>query len=305
MQATVSKWMSTNPITITPDTLCSDAYRLMIANDIRHLPVVADEKLLGVVLKTDIRQITLLGAHEAGNSAETVAHIITDLPTIGADATMLEATLLLLREKLSALPVVDESQRLIGILTESDLLYHAVQQSQPIPEPKTVTVKDGKEVIIRPISPRDAPNLRKLYANLSQRSLFYRFLEAHNPITSKHLRQFSITDYSSQMAFVAVDPSDNRLIGISQYLPLEPHQPDKGEFAISIADDWQRQGVGHVLMRELTDYARERGMKALLGVIHYDNRGMMKLIRRLGYRLERHIDHGVYEVWIKLQERED
>lgn len=133
----VSEWMTTDVMTVSPDTLLLDAHNLMSEYNIRRLPVV-DKKgnLVGIVTLGDIREAspsdaTSLSIWELNYllARLKIDHIMTADPvTVYANDTIAIAAGLMLENKVSGLPVlepVDES--LIGIITESDIFRLVVQ----------------------------------------------------------------------------------------------------------------------------------------------------------------------------------
>jgi acetoin utilization protein AcuB len=131
----VKDWMSTELITITPDTTLPDADRLMVSKMIRRLPVVEDGRLVGIVTYGDIRDARPSRALSLSiwelNYLVTrlrVAEIMTRNPvTIRPEATIGEAAQLMLRNMISGLPVVDPEGNLVGIITESDIFRMVVR----------------------------------------------------------------------------------------------------------------------------------------------------------------------------------
>ncbi|MBI3241109.1 MAG: CBS domain-containing protein [Chloroflexi bacterium] len=128
----VKDYMTRHPILIEPTKRVVDAQRLMAENNIRHLPVVDDGKmLLGLVTRQrltispeklgslDVWEIT---RYLADLTASKVMVTGKDLCTIGPEATLEEAAELMIRNKISGLPVVDGDGAVVGILTETDLL---------------------------------------------------------------------------------------------------------------------------------------------------------------------------------------
>ena len=114
----VRNWMSAPAISLGPDVTASAALAFMEKRRIRRLPVVEDGKLVGIVTKSD-----LLGAgskpHVSG--VTTIAHVMTRNPiSIQSEETLEIAAQLMLSNKISGVPVMD-ANRLIGIITESDL----------------------------------------------------------------------------------------------------------------------------------------------------------------------------------------
>jgi acetoin utilization protein AcuB len=114
----VRNWMSAPAISLPPKTTASVALAFMEKRRIRRLPVVENGQLLGIVTKSD-----LLGAGKKARVADvtTVAHVMSRNPlTVQESDTLEAAAQLMLSEKISGLPVMD-GDRLVGIITESDL----------------------------------------------------------------------------------------------------------------------------------------------------------------------------------------
>ncbi len=132
----VKDWMTTNVISITPDTLLTDAHRLMKEKNIRRLPVMKDGELVGIVTRGDVREAepssaTTLTIWELNYllAKLKVSQIMTpEVRTIHQDATIAEAAKLMLDHKISGLPVVDDGNRVVGIITESDIFRLVVQK---------------------------------------------------------------------------------------------------------------------------------------------------------------------------------
>ena len=121
--------MTTNPITVGPETPVLDARQLMIDKRFRHVLITDGPKLLGIVTDRDIRlnlpsPATSLSVWEINYllARLTVASVMTkSLVTVSPRQDTREAALLMLDHKIGALPVVDGGQ-LVGIITETDLL---------------------------------------------------------------------------------------------------------------------------------------------------------------------------------------
>lgn len=131
----VRDWMSADVITITPDTPLPEAHKLMTTEEIRRLPVVdQDGRLVGIVTLGDVRSAepspaTSLSIWEMNYllSALKVGKIMTPNPkTVSADATVGEAARIMLENRISGLPVVDDERHVIGIITESDIFSMVV-----------------------------------------------------------------------------------------------------------------------------------------------------------------------------------
>jgi CBS domain-containing protein len=137
----VRDWMTPNPITIQPKTTLPEAHRLMSESHIRRLPVVQNGRLVGIVTLGDVREAspsdaTSLSIYEMHYllAKLTVESIMTREPlTISPQASIRQAAQLMLEHKIGGIPVV-EGERLVGIITESDIFRVLAQ------EPETETM---------------------------------------------------------------------------------------------------------------------------------------------------------------------
>jgi CBS domain-containing protein len=124
----VGEWMSTPPILVRPATTLVEAERIIQHRQVRRLPVVDHEQLIGIFTWGDLRAAqpsiaTTLSVYEWRALLEraTVAECMTRTPiTVAPHATVLAAAQLMLDHKVGGLPVVDHG-RVVGIITESDL----------------------------------------------------------------------------------------------------------------------------------------------------------------------------------------
>ncbi len=126
----VADWMTTPVKTIQKNTPVLDAYNTISDWEIRHVPVLEGEQLVGIVTLTDFQAVhatRISGGRTGGEHTPlamlTVGQITTSPPlTVTPDTAIAAAAKLMLEGKIRGLPVVDRDGRLIGIITESDLL---------------------------------------------------------------------------------------------------------------------------------------------------------------------------------------
>ena len=132
----VKDWMTTGVITVTPNTTLPDAHQLMDTHKIRRLPVLDQQgKLVGLETRGDVRgaepsDATTLSIWEVNYllAKLTVEKIMTRNPlTVSSEATIEEAAKIMLENKVSGLPVVDERGKEVGIITESDIFRMVVK----------------------------------------------------------------------------------------------------------------------------------------------------------------------------------
>ena len=120
--------MTRDPLTVTATETIGEADDLMSQNKIRQLPVVKGKELIGIVTDRDIRSFlsgSLLASPEQREMTlkTRIREIMTSEPiTVGPDDDLEEVVELLIEEKVGGIPVVDETEGLIGIVTYVDVL---------------------------------------------------------------------------------------------------------------------------------------------------------------------------------------
>jgi len=125
----VSEWMTPAPVTVAPSTPVPKVQELMVRRRIRHLPVVEEGRLVGIITDRDVRTLqpspaTSLAAREVHYLFDRLTvHAVMTRPvlTVAPHELLAEAVRLMLENRIGGLPVV-EGERLVGILTEVDLL---------------------------------------------------------------------------------------------------------------------------------------------------------------------------------------
>ena len=133
---TVREWMSNPVLTIHPEDPISLAHTVMKEHKVRRLAVLdADNHLVGIVTYGDVREASpsdattfsiwemayLLGQMTVG---KIMSHNVL---TVQPDETIFEVAKLMLDQKISGLPVVNENGQLVGMITESDIFRMVVQ----------------------------------------------------------------------------------------------------------------------------------------------------------------------------------
>ena len=122
---TVSKYMSTTPIVVEPSTTLLRATALMKEHDIRHLPVVAGEKLVGLVTQSDLRIVAgLSGVASAQVKIEDIMH--REPFSCGPDSSLDETVDAMVAHKWGS-AVVMQNKKVVGIFTSVDAMRALVE----------------------------------------------------------------------------------------------------------------------------------------------------------------------------------
>lgn len=148
----------------------------------------------------------------------------------------------------------------------------------------------GQSVTLRPLRPEDADIETAFVTGLSPETRANRLLGGAIRITREYIEKLTRVNYDRDMALAATAMLDGEetLIGVARYAL----NADGGgcEFAIVIADAWQGRGIGKRLLAKLVSAAKSRGLGRIYGEILATNRGMLEMVKRLGFGLERHPD---------------
>jgi GNAT superfamily N-acetyltransferase len=160
-------------------------------------------------------------------------------------------------------------------------------------------LSDGSEVEIRPLTPDDKAGLAAGFARLSELSRYRRFLSPTSRLTAKQLAYLTEVDHHDHEALVAIDPASRYGLAVARYV-RSAENPGEAEFAVAVADDWQRRGLGTALLRHLAAKARAEGITRFSGLVLEDNLPMRGLLRSLGEVQQRDALDGTLEVWLDI-----
>jgi CBS domain-containing protein len=118
--------MTKDPLSVTRSESVGQADELMNANKIRQLPVIEDGELVGIVTDRDIRSFlsgSLVESEAREKALTEVGEIMTTDPvTLAQEDDLIEAVELLVEQKIGGIPVVDQAEGLVGIVTYIDVL---------------------------------------------------------------------------------------------------------------------------------------------------------------------------------------
>jgi len=134
---TVRDWMSRNLVTVEPECALGEVLRLMIAQGVRHALVTERESVVGIFSFRDLSRLVVHSTHTDAASI-SVTRVMTEGPvTASPDTPLTDAAQVMLDRKIGTLPVVEED-RLIGILTRSDVLEALLRWAEKGAEPAIV-----------------------------------------------------------------------------------------------------------------------------------------------------------------------
>jgi len=143
---------------------------------------------------------------------------------------------------------------------------------------------DGQiDVYFRLIRPDDSDRIKELFYDLSEESIYFRFLTPLKSLRRQTLQDFYNVDQSRDISVVAVIRSDEEgetetIIGAGRY--LLNRSTNEAEFALTVHDDFQGRGIGTYLLNHLMRIAKSKGVDAFIAYVHPQNQPMIRFIHR-------------------------
>jgi long-chain acyl-CoA synthetase len=167
-----------------------------------------------------------------------------------------------------------------------------------ITDATAVTVRDGRRVTLRPIRRDDVARNAAFLDGLSAPSKHLLFLGGISRLSDDELRRLCDPDTAHDMAYVAMAddpaaPGGERQVGVCRYAGADAVHG--AEISVAVADDWQHQGLGKLLLRRLIEYARVHGVRRLYSMDAVHNEAMRRLARDVGF-VERPDPDDIHQV---------
>ncbi len=149
---------------------------------------------------------------------------------------------------------------------------------------RIVSLTGGRRVGVRVARSEDVSAVQQFVRGLSDRSRRNRFFAPVRELSPDQLERLTRSRPPGELALVAETTGDagSRIVAMAQYVVCEPRD---AEFAVVVADDWQRQGLGTQLMDVLAEHAARAGLDAFAGLVLADNWPMLGFLARLDCEL--------------------
>jgi acetyltransferase len=147
-------------------------------------------------------------------------------------------------------------------------------------------LRDGTEVLLRPIRPEDEPLWHRLIDRSSPESIRFRFRSMFKHSDHKMAVQHCMIDYERELALVVETGSGDarELIGVGQLMTDLNHET--AEYAVIVTDAWQGRGVGGLLLDYCLEVAARWGIAEVVAETDPDNRRMLDMFRKRGFSSE-------------------
>ena len=148
---------------------------------------------------------------------------------------------------------------------------------------ETWTLADGSRLTLRHIAPADAAIEQAFVHGLSPQSSYLRFHGTIKDLSKKDLEKFTNPDSRNAVALIVLHSGETgeEEIGVARYA-IDPDGVN-GEFAIVVADAWQKRGIGTRLMNALIRHLQGSGVKRISGSVLKSNSAMRKFVKLLDF----------------------
>jgi len=144
----------------------------------------------------------------------------------------------------------------------------------------TVELEDGTHIVVRPATRADRDYLLEGLSQLSERSIYTRFLRPMRELSERELEHLLSVDQHDHFAWAAFT-EDGHPVGVARYI-REAHRPSYAEAAVTVVDRFQRRGIGRVLVQLLAESALDNGVEHFTAYVGEDNEGLGAALEAAG-----------------------
>ena len=173
-----------------------------------------------------------------------------------------------------------------------------LDEGYPAQYESRLTLKNGREVFLRPVLQTDGALLIDMFNKMSALSIFRRFLRRLNALPEDLLYRFTHIDHERDFALVAVVEEDGKdsIIAVARYAyDLDDDITDLG---VAVRDDWQHLGLGRFLLVRVIEIGKEHGISRFGSMMDPQNKIMRQMLLDLGLKVKYSPRSGFYQVEI-------
>jgi len=159
------------------------------------------------------------------------------------------------------------------------------------------------EIFFRPVKASDERLFQEYLYGLSEQSVYLRFFQILKAFPHNLAQKLLAVDYKENLGIIGtLGTSDTSPIVAAAHWMLDVNE-NMAEVAFSVADEYQRMGIGTYLLRFLMRAAREQGIRGFRAVVLWENAGMMEVFRKSGCILHTEYDSGVISLSFRFDEK--
>ncbi len=194
--------------------------------------------------------------------------------------------------------------RELGLISQGQIQAPLFTGVYPEQYERLMTLKDGSEVLIRPVKPTDERLVQEFFYAMSDREVYYRFLHTIKAFPRKDMQRMVNVDYHREMPVVAVSGKlrQEEVAGVARYILGHDDQP---EVDFAVKESFQGKGLGRAMMGTLVEIAKGRGFKGINAYVMPDNQASLRILYSLGYAVTGVVSQGVIEMTIHFDQPVD
>jgi GNAT superfamily N-acetyltransferase len=144
--------------------------------------------------------------------------------------------------------------------------------------PATVRLREGSELVVRPIRPEDKEAIVAGFERMSPESRYRRFFSPLQRLTERDLAYLTEVDHRDHEALIAFDAASREPVGVARF--IRGSAPEEAEVAVTVVDDWQGRGAATALLEKLVERAREEGVERFVALVLSENKEALELFRQ-------------------------
>lgn len=165
----------------------------------------------------------------------------------------------------------------LGYLPMEQTLHNL--RAYPVEEEQTISLKDGRTVLLRPALSSDAQGIRELFHHLSEEDVYTRFFRNVRGLSDQEVERLCNVNYENEVAFVATTGGreEAQIVGQSCYF-INPTS-NLADTAFMVHPDWQGCGLGGALQAGMVQHAKRRGLRGFVADVLPGNTRMLHLAR--------------------------
>ncbi|MGL6260780.1 bifunctional acetate--CoA ligase family protein/GNAT family N-acetyltransferase [Vibrio sp. WXL210] len=195
--------------------------------------------------------------------------------------------------------IVDADMRIKSF--EGDTQQRLAITPYPNQLERLITLKDGRQLLMRPIKPEDEPLHDRFISQVSNEDLYKRFFTEVGEFNHEALAALTQIDYDREMAFVAQTLTPPiEILGVARAM-IMPDNLD-AEFAVLIRSDQKGMGLGKQLLSRIVDYCKDHRTAKICGMTMPSNQGMLNLAKSLGFSVSIDFEDGTADMVLPLHD---
>lgn len=201
-------------------------------------------------------------------------------------------------------PLLASAQGLLAL--DARIVLHDPAKQKDVPKPairpyplqyvSQWTLKNGNEVMLRPIRPEDEPLMAEFHQTLSDRTVYLRYFSLfrlESRIAHERLLRICFGGYEREMVLVAEyrnpQTGKSNIVGVGRLNKLRGHR-NEAEVAVLVSDAYQNLGLGLELLRRVIKVARDEKLSRVSQEMLRDNLAMRVISKKLGFRFSADLD---------------